>query len=299
MRSCNVEGAIYPSSKQLLDPVPGHEDGDFVFDSRFYQTVDSPEYERRQRNVNDYIGSGNAADMPIGVYQRWSELDWKQPHGTYAAVLRWRDKLQEEAIQETPDALYKHEADHDTGSKRAAVEELGDTFWTTCALTSNAGQSIDRALQVYLWGDGLISHRESELTLGQIDEIVMDLANTPWFSPLDAIDPSVNIEHIKLDEMEPSKNLFFRSMTLLLLCEQQFGHGEHDGFVLSWHRQIGQEKIAPRAADQVMMVAWYACHFAGSSLAEVAEANINKLRPRVAANLIDKKDGDRSIITSN
>jgi hypothetical protein len=293
MKLSSMEGAISPFSEQLLDPSPGHETGDYRFDGHFYQTVDDEEYARRQSEVNKYI-DGGIPSMPLDVYQQWVELDWKQPQGTYTAVLRWRDKLEEEATRETPDALYEYAANQDTTSREAAIDELGDTLWATCALTSNAGLSADQATQSYLWGDGLISHREPRLTLGQIDEIAGDITNTPWFTPLDSIDPEENIEFIKYDEMEPERNLFYRSMSLIFLCEKQFGHGEQDGFTLGWYQMIGQNEIAPRAADHIMTIAWYACHFAGSSLSEVAETNIHKIRKRVAANLIDKEDGDRS-----
>lgn len=296
MQAKQVEGAILPSDEHLLDRMlPEYEHGDYVFDGRFYQTVDQAEYDRRQNVIDSYLRSRRLPIMGIGSYQQWVELDWKVPHGTHQAAEHWSAKMREEAGKETPDALYECASDNqDPELKAAAVEELGDTLWVTCAIASNAGQSADRALQSYLWGDGVISHRESRLTLQQIDKIIAD-GFTPWFSPIDALSPpEENIEFIKLDEMEPLKNLSLRGLSLALLGEQQFGYGVSDGFFVSWYNKIGKESVAPKAADQVMLIAWYARHFVNASVVEVVEANIQKLRPRVAANLIDKNDGDRS-----
>ncbi len=290
------EGAIQPSSSQLLDPRPGYDNGNYHFDGRFYQTVGEVEYQRRQDEIDRHSGVPASAKMPLSVYQDWAELDWKEPQGTFAAGSRWMTKLDEEAIQETPDALYEYaSSSQGPGLRQAAIGELGDVLWVTSALLSNAGQRADSAVQRYLWGDGLVSHREKELTLGKLDEIVADLANTPWFSPIDAFDPpELDADMIKVDEMEPRKSLFSRAKSLMILCAQQFGHGEEDGFTLGFYEVHGKEKIAPAAAELLVTVAWYARHFADSTLAEVVGANIQKLRPRVAAGMVDKEDGDRS-----
>jgi hypothetical protein len=76
------------------------------------------------------------------------------------------------------------------------------------------------------------------------------------------------------------------------VSEQQFAYGVENFFV-SYYDQIGKQKVAPLAAEQIMLIAWYARYFADASLPEVIEANVTKLRPRVVANLIDKADGDR------
>lgn len=295
MRTSSVEAVIIPSGSLLMDgTVPEHDDGDYVFDGRFYQTVNEREYERRQNAIDSHISSRRLGVMGIGLYQQWVELDWKEPHGTHRAAERWTRKMREEAANESPDALYEYENSQADPVLRAhAIDELGDTLWVTCAIASNGGQSVDQALQSYLWGDGVISHREERLTLGHISKIIED-GFTPWFSPLDAIDPPENsLDLVKSDEMEPGKILSLRGLSLALVAEQQFAYGV-ENFFASYHAQVGKQKVSPLAAEQIMSIAWYAHHFASADLSEVIGANITKLRSRVDAGVIDKVDGDRS-----
>lgn len=284
-----------PSGVEVMDLgfLEFRED-EYNFDGRFYQPVTPEDYQRRQAAVDVFMQNNEVSNMPIDVHQQWVELDWKEPHGTYKALKRFETKIREECWKETPEASYEYYysselSDSDQAALREKlIDELGDTLWLVIASASNSGVNIDTALQEKLWGKGWLSPRVDYLTPGRIDQII-DEGLLPAIGPTDDDDL---IENIKIDEMEPKLTLLLRTAALNSLCQQQFAYNEqvlyYSGFI-----RMSQENIAPMIADLVLITAWYAKHWAHSSLAEVVTANINKVRERVITNTVDREDGPR------
>ncbi|HTB49142.1 MAG TPA: hypothetical protein VK712_03605 [Verrucomicrobiae bacterium] len=295
MRPKDRAGGILPSGELVIDrTVAEYEAGDYRFDGQFYQTVDEAEYTRRQAVISQHLEANTAPLLELEAYQQWVELDWKEPHGTYRAAERFANKVKEEAWFEAPEAFYDAAGwPADSELQHAALSEAGDVLWTVSALASNGGVNINQAVQSKLWGDGLLSRRVANLTLADIDALIGDEKVTPYLSAHLAAHAGDDIELIKLDEMEPRLNLLFRTASLAVTCVKQFGYGDTP-FAASFYQKIGQEEVAPMVADQVLLVAWYAKHWLGSSLAEVARINALKLRSRVEAGLVDKSDGPRT-----
>jgi len=295
MRPKDCAGGILPSGELVIDrTVAEYEAGDYRFDGQFYQPVDEAEYARRQAVISWYLNPDTAPLLELETYQQWVELDWKKPQGTYQAAKRLIGKVKEEAWFEAPEAFYDSaNRPVDDRLRQAALSEAGDVLWTVTALGSNAGVNVTEAVQSKLWGKGLLSERLASLTLGHVGSIISDERVTPYISAHLAAHAGEDIEMIKFDEMEPRMNLLFRAASLAITCDKQFGYGDTP-FAVGFYQKIGQEEIAPMVADQVLLVAWYAKHWLGSGLAEVARINALKLRSRVEAGLIDKSDGPRT-----
>lgn len=281
-----VAGGIRPSGEFILNGPGGVGEGDHHFDGRFYQTVDQEHYMCRQAEVGRYL-EGDVSQMPFEVYQKWVELDWKTPHGTYKSVERLEKKIREEGWREAPDALYESWGKGDGPERAEAISELGDVLWIVSALASNSGVNVNEALQIHLWGNGLLSHREN-LTLGRIDQLILD-GLIPTNTPYDPED--VDLPIFLFDEMEPQSDLRLRTLALCNCCVKQFGY--NDTFVTFDAHQQAQGEIAKMAADHVLLIAWYARRWLNAAPGDVVTANVTKIRGRVERNLIDKSDGIR------
>lgn len=280
-----------PEDERVIDKYYGASFNGY-FDGKLYQPA-NPEACDRRRLVIERALSEEAgfANLPVEDYQRWVELDWKEPHATYAMAERLYHKVAEEGWQEAPaefDRIWplsadKYKGQPSTEAVQRLLDELGDILWTVVAMASNGAVNLKDALteffyNKYPWRDSYY------LKLSDIDNLVSD-GYIPSIGPVNHED--IGTSHFDYDEMDPRSNLLYRAGSLRHLCDRQFGYGDTPFSYYSYHK-VGLQEVAPVVVDVVLLTTYYAQQWGRATLDEVARRNVIKISGRVATNSIDK-----------
>jgi len=267
------------------------------YDGRFYQPAEEPELIRRRQSIEQNLSPGKSGLISLDVYQDWVELDWKVPHGSWAAVERFGGKLvDEELAQEIMPELAIHPAVrvtegmgkvHSSPTDKLA-DELGDYLWPMTALASNGTVSLNQAASTYLHNHGLIPRRYLELKFLDLDYILA-AGHNPTLGPLD------DSEEEDFCDYDPFISLAVGAVAIRNIVERQYGYND-TRFLDGWREKIGRNELEPAIGRALLTLGYVAHQWARTTLSEVAAGNVRKVSLRAAKNLIDKSDGDRRLL---
>jgi hypothetical protein len=253
--------------------------------------------------VDDCLaGTREFGELTLDADQAWNESGWKKPQASIEAAIRFTDKAREE-WRELDDALEEY---WDTREATHFVEELGDFKWLMTAIASNSGVVANDALKARLyeyiagtreikedgsygypdWYDAAaaISVKRNPVTIGEIDDLI-DAGFVLRFSP------AMNL--YEQEEISPTGVMFeFQGHIVFLrgLSERIFEHDlrAYQGIALY---DVTQD-VGRIVAEAYLKIASLA-HYAGATMAQVVQVNMEKINRRIAERTIDKEDGKR------
>lgn len=293
-----------PASFDTLQ-VPGHvreQDGLFYRDDQL---------DRADLAVGLQVPDGLAT---IQSYQYWTELGWKEGHGTYNAVRRFGDKIYEEH-RELAEAI--HAAENRQGDPRQAreaiIDEAGDSTWCATALACTGAADIDSGFKNLLFryamgiqhfdrGDPVeptwrshaasLATKYGQLTLGDIDGLIQ-----AGFEPLPGT--VMNVFHPSEDQGDADDHLFAMlalGAELRNTTEAQYGWGDElgvPGYIDGSAFRKQAQSVGMLVAGLYLEIAFLLDRTARSGLSEAIAGNVKKLTRRIADGNVDKSDGKR------
>lgn len=320
---------LRPTGGNLYSNGPDQE---IYQENGFYQPGPMAEVARRRDAVLPYLeGLWSIEEMPLRVYQEWTELDWKAPHGSYTAVERFMDKMVEEGAVELRDAEAAHVAAPTETTKKEYISEEGDALWTTTAIASNGGVNITQAVREYLRTWYLHPEAEGDITFGTLSQKMGD------HEPTNIVDP---IFILNWKDHLPDTRMYMQWFSIVAgnILDRQYGYNEGfdraqlSRFIIemsgvvspralktidiwtsilgdltttseeyqeistyiteSYFQHIARTLLKPMIGEGVAFLD-YMSRLHGVTLAEAALKNIQKISGRVATNTVDKKDGVR------
>lgn len=246
------------------------------------------EFSRRMERESDAI-------VPIDDFQAWCEMNWKEPHGTTASIMRSTTKLGEE-VRELSEAVF-------LPSKNDLVGELGDVLWCTSAVASDLRINIKHGLVMLMdkYGHNIRSFEDGStpawvkaaqaiafddhLAADGIDEVI-----EAHYEPQEAAIALVD-ELPEVTQLEITTALSFIDINSRLLISIANMNYEENIYQTG---AIQRAEVAEYLIARIFLdVAFLAKHAAGTTLAEVLKQNVMKLEHRVKKNIVDKADGRR------
>ena len=238
-------------------------------------------------------------DVSIDLYQAWSELNWKTPHGTAASIERTTKKLNEE-VMELSEELGMPEYKY---SAQRVESELGDVLWCATAISSDLRINVKHGLMMLMTRYGHNIRRfedgstpawvkraqalafDNTLTTASVDSVI-DEGYQSEEAAVMLIDDNPKITNAEIDDAMAHLDINTKMLISIAMTNYE-GDIYQSGGV---YRAYEVEYLIARI---YMDVAFLAKHTANSSLAEVSRKNVLKLSDRVSNNRIDKKDNPR------
>ncbi|MCL2444848.1 hypothetical protein FWD07_01855 [Candidatus Saccharibacteria bacterium] len=280
--------------------------------SSFYKLSNRPETDPSQIHT-------------LTDYQNFVNSDWKTQHGTYDSVNRFGEKLLEET-----DELYEAYESTAEDRDRELLSELGDVAFCAVALMSNSSADIDDGIKLrayrYIRGvrdkdsnhpqeiPGWYPHTASiaidpaPTTISDIDRLMdglppevdfdLEFHSLPTldFEPL--LSPARNIysdDPPDADVDQHLRHISLASKNLISAAQQQYRYGGDDeGLTHLKPYDYYRDNIGEMAAYLMLEIAYFAKVSLSKTLRNVIDKNVEKITGRVAANLVDKSDGNRS-----
>lgn len=257
-----------------------------IFDGKYHQPCEAVERTKHINVVKAKIESGHPEDITITEFQRWVELDWLTPHGTFETANRLGRNMWEEAAKEYPEEIgalesvaSAAESQKDTSASKL---ELGDSLWNFMASASNDGIDLESTLAAKF-------KIAKPVTFGGVQALVTD---NPFWLPLWIDMDLENIGTIRSDTdgLEPGPLLSIYAYEAYRLSILLYGNGNRKPSEAPKHLFV---KAADWYADVILLLAYYAKHWSRTDLPNIAAINFIKLTNRVETNQIDKNAGPR------
>ncbi|HEY5139650.1 MAG TPA: hypothetical protein VIJ25_10105 [Methylococcales bacterium] len=250
------------------------------FDGTYYQPCSSEEYATRHQAIQSKIESGQISEITIGEYQRWAELDWFTPHGTYDTSLRLGKKLYEESYEEfgleVQELSSRSETLDSTEDLTSTQLENGDSLWALAALASNSGVDLEAAVAAKF-------NMPTPVTLGTLNELV---TSSPFWVPLwiDMDVMYVGSPEVDRGALEPWPLLKIYACHLHEMGQRL----NWDGAKPAESSDVRKVRAADDHADMLLLLAYYAHQWSRTTIADVAVANYTKITNRVQTGEVDK-----------
>lgn len=265
-----------------------HRFNESYIDGRYFQPCSPAEYQRRVIAVQEKLGANGAEDVAIADFQKWAELDWLTPHGTYETGLRLGEKLFEEAHVEFAAELLnlspRSETAHGSQDASASRLEGGDALWVLMASASNSGIDLDVAIRAKF-----SLEQEAPLAFGDLHQLV---SGNPFWVPLwTGVDPvDIGDPFIDRHEIDPQFVLRLCAVHIHELSQLLYWGGTRTP-------QDAPQELQTRAsdmyADTALLLTYYAHQYSRTTISDVAALNFQKISARVQDGLIDKNLGGR------
>jgi phosphoribosyl-ATP pyrophosphohydrolase len=203
-------------------------------------------------------------------YETWVASDWMYPLGSDKAQRHVRAKQREE-VRELNEALAN-------GSPEDIISEMGDVLWTSEAVALNEGFTLEEAFRLSSIADQL---PEGELTTSDVDALARTV-EIEWDAPVLRALYGASTEEVS-DRVKDGN----MEMTRLVLngLSHQLGRSAHMARVLTPENPmlwLDEVRAAEALTQTVILVSLIAQTHLGSSLADVMEANREKLAMRLA-----------------
>lgn len=192
----------------------------------FYQPAGDEEVAWRREAVDPFIRGERASDkLDLQTYQEWVELDWKAPHGSYAAVERLMGKIIEEAGVELVHAerdLAKREREPGLSKAADFESEVGDALWCTVAVASNGGVDVTHAVRLYLRDWYLHPDSHGPISFGDLQ------AKVSSHLPAVVRNPHFLVEDYEPVDFVPNTKTYLRWFSLAAgnILDRQYGYNE-------------------------------------------------------------------------
>lgn len=219
--------------------------------------------------------------LTVGDLQRWAELDWLEPHGTYEAGAYLAGKFHEEGQQEflaETVLLPRSETATPNVDPANSRGELADAAWVLWASASNCGVDLEAALSVRLGQPGPV-------TLDTVHSVV---ASGPSWIPqwIGAEPEEFGTVFADTDEMSADLLISDIELQIMIHTNQLYRHGiRAPQDAPAWL----QQDVTDRYVDGFLLLAYLAHQWSHSSLPDIAGLAFEKLSARAATSHIDKR----------
>lgn len=267
-----------------------------------------PDIDSQFLNEIQTLARSNPRMLPLENFQLWGQHAWKAEHGTVEAAQRFGDKLIEESSELTK-ALIDYINCPTDQTRHMAISEAGDVLWSLVAGASNAGVSIEYAIQNRLtdtargtllqttdgfqypaWRDKAVEIGMSNLkpiSVADIDELFdqgyVPEASTAMNLQTDFYDP----EYVEEVLSEWSIDTAY-ALVLAHIMDTQL-----QGNIRSPYDQ-GRADVNEGAAYLFLRTIYTIRAVTDARLSDVWPVNFEKVTARVASGRIDHEDGERS-----
>lgn len=274
----------------------GGEPGDAIFDGKFYQSHARAESARRRELILGAVALDQVNELGLDDYQKWVELDWKEPHYSVEAFKRFETGLLGEIIEldqeidsERQEELlgnWKSREKLERASEES-ISELGDVLWYGTAMLSNARIDAELCIREYLHNKWEPVEWDESFSIGDVQRRIHN--HTPYPFPRKSVS-KLFLEDVD-SEREIARDLFYSGYTLAALMSRVFNK---EKVTIDPRRFLQESGIEPIGGLFVAYVGYHAEKTLGSSLEEVIAKNVEKISCRVEQNHLDKADGERS-----
>lgn len=203
--------------------------------------------------------SSETSISTLEQYQAWASTDWLYEPDSDEAQLHARAKFEEEATELTEAML--------SGNEEDVVSELGDVLWTATANGQNCGITLEDSIRHELSPDYF---DEDSISLGRIDELALELIPEET-----AEDMASWVKYMAHYVGKAAKQ--WRNLSPEIDPDKQ-----PETFADAWIL-LKRARARDGLTQTVLLCSAIAQRFAGKTLQDVVDCNVEKLSARKAA----------------